>query len=204
MINDDEFLCPSYNFLNNYTREDSNHSRSFIDHFLLSRNARYTNFDIAHDGHNLSDHHPIFINAIYNFKMTHSDNSSYQIMPWSNASSTNIQNYQTHLDHYLSYFKIPESIENCNNLLCTSHNNEILQTLDELLDIMIISANGTIPTQTIKSDNKGIPGWNTYVKPYKDASILWNDMWKHAGKPANGPLAEKRRCARTKYRWAIK
>ena len=69
---------------------------------------------------------------------------------------------------------------------------------------MIISANGTIPTQTIKSDIKGIPGWNTYVKPYKDASILWNDMWKQAGKPTNGPLAEKRRCARTKYHWAIK
>ena len=29
-------------------------------------------------------------------------------------------------------------------------------------------------------------------------------MWKQAGKPANGPLAEKRRCARTKYHWAIK
>ena len=67
-----------------------------------------------------------------------------------------------------------------------------------------MSANDTIPTQTIRSNNKGIPGWNSHVKPYKDKSIFANDMWKQAGKPVSGPLAEMRKFARTRYHWAIK
>ena len=51
-INDEELLCPSVNFLNNnYTREDSDNNRSFIDHFILSKNVRHTNFTIKQDGH---------------------------------------------------------------------------------------------------------------------------------------------------------
>ena len=61
-VNDEDLSCPSVNFLdNNYTREDSDNNRSFIDHFLLSKNVRHTNFTIKQDGHNLSDHHPISI-----------------------------------------------------------------------------------------------------------------------------------------------
>ena len=204
-INDEKLLCPSVNFLNNnYTREDSDNNRSFIDHFLLSKNVRHTNFSIEYDGDNVSDHNPISIDAIYNVKLTHLDNSNYEIMDWSKASDTNIQNYKTLLDHYLSYFIIPQSIIECNNLLCNSHNEIILQTLDELINIMIISANDTIPTRIIRGNNKGMPGWNSHVKPFKDKSIFWNDIWKQAGKPVSGPLAELRRFTRTKYHWAIK
>ncbi len=30
---------------------------------------------------------------------------------------------------------------------------------------------------------RGVPGWNEFVKPYKDKSIFWNDVWKNAGSP---------------------
>ena len=204
-IDDEEFLCPSVNFLdNNFTREDSDNNRSFIDHILLSRNVRHANFSISYDGDNTSDHNPISIDTIYNVKLTDLDSSSYEIMNWSKATDTNIQNYKILLDHYLSYFIIPQSIKECNNLLCNSHNNIILQTLDELINIMIISANDTIPTHIIRGNNKGMPGWNSHVKPFKEKSIFWNDMWKQAGKPVSGPIAEIRRFTRTKYHWAIK
>ena len=204
-IRDEEFICATESFsYTDYTREDTNHNRSFLDHFLFSRYVRHTNFNVAHDGHNLSDHHPISIKTMYNVRLTDVDNSSYQIMNWNKASDINIQNYQAHLDHYLSYFSIPESIKNCNNLLCNAHNDEILKILDDFVNIMIISANDTIPTQTIKYNKKGIPGWNSHVKQFKDASIFWNDMWKQAGKPVSGQLAEERRLARIRYHWAIK
>ena len=51
---------------------------------------------------------------------------------------------------------------------------------------------------------KGIPGWNSFVEPYKDKSIFWNDVWKSAGMPKNGQLAELRNFTRAKYHWAIK
>ena len=114
----------------NYTREDSDHNRSFIDHFLLSKNVSHTNFTITLEGDNLSDHHPISIDIMYTLKLLHVDNSSYRIMNWSKASNANISTYKTHLNHYLRYFKIPHAIKNCNNLFCKSHNEQILQLLD--------------------------------------------------------------------------
>ena len=69
---------------------------------------------------------------------------------------------------------------------------------------MQISANETIPIQTIRGNKKGIPGWNTHVQPYKDKSIFANDMWKQAGRPVSGPLTDMRKSTRAKYHWAIK
>ena len=125
-------------------------------------------------------------------------------MNWSKASNTNIDNYKTHLDYYLCHFKIPQLIKNCNNFLCKSHNDQILQILNDLLNIMQISSNETIPIQTIRGNTKCISGWNTHVRPYKDKSIFANDMWKQAGRPISGPLADMRKFARAKYHRAIK
>ena len=47
-------------------------------------------------------------------------------------------------------------------------------------------------------------GWNDFVKPYKEKSIFWNNIWKDAGSPQQGELANVRRFARYKYHWAIK
>ena len=51
---------------------------------------------------------------------------------------------------------------------------------------------------------KGLPGWNEYVKPFKDKSIFWNDIWKSAGSPVTGQLATIRRNTRARYHQAIK
>ena len=45
---------------------------------------------------------------------------------------------------------------------------------------------------------------NEFVKPYKEKSMFWNDIWKSAGMPITGQLAELRKFARAKYHWAIK
>ena len=88
-------------------------------------------------------------------------------------------------------------------MYANKHDQIILQKLDELIDILIISAHDTIPVYTI-NNKKGIPGWNTFVKPYKEKYIFWNDIWKSAGKPQTGQLADLRKFTRAKYHWAIK
>ena len=40
------------------------------------------------------------------------------------------------------------------------------------------------------------PGWNDFVKEYRDNSILWHDKWKSAGRPATGQHADLRRFTR--------
>ena len=47
-------------------------------------------------------------------------------------------------------------------------------------------------------------GENNFVKPYKEKSIFWHDIWKTSGWPQTGWLAKLRRFSHTKYRWAIR
>ena len=203
-MNDEELLCPSIHVTaNNFTREDIHGNRSFIDHFLLSENIIHNNFNIAYDGNNLSDHKPITIKITYNTNLLEILESKCKVMNWSKASKTSIKNYQTLVDQHLKEFKIPVKVKKCNIPLCKSHDEIIIEKLDELMDILIMCAHDTIPVHTINS-KKGIPGWNNYVKPYKDKSIFWNDIWKSAGKPIVGQLADLRKFTRAKYHWAIK
>ena len=69
---------------------------------------------------------------------------------------------------------------------------------------MSFCAELTIPTRLVSNKPKGIPGWNEFVRPYKDKSILCNELWVSAGKPTSGPLFNERKSARYKYHWAIK
>ena len=203
-MNDEELLCPSLHVAaNNFTREDVLGNRSFIDHFLLSENIIHNDFDILYDGNNLSDHKPITIKISYNTNLLNISESKCKVMNWNKASETNIKNYQNLVDQHLKDFKIPEKVKKCNNPLCKIHDDIILEKLDEILDILIMCAHNTIPVNTLNS-KKGIPGWNSFVKPYKEKSIFWNEIWKSAGKPIAGQLANLRKFTRAKYHWAIK
>ena len=58
----------------------------------------------------------------------------------------------------------------------------------------------------LKHTNKQgvIPGWNSFVQPFKDKSIFWHNVWRDSGSPKHGQIAENRRLTRAKYHWAIK
>ena len=67
------------------------------------------------------------------------------------------------------------------------------------MDIMTLCAELTIPVQNVTTNNndkRGIPGWNDFVKPYKDKSIFWNELWVSDGKPTSGILFNLRRFTR--------
>ena len=68
---------------------------------------------------------------------------------------------------------------------------------------MIDAADICIP-KVKSTNNKGMPGWNQYVQPYKDQSILWNNIWLEAGCPDQGELASLRKYTKKKYHSAIK
>ena len=189
---------------NNFTREDTLGSRSFIDHFILNKNVVYSNLKVLYNGTNLSDHNPVTIQT--NHKVIHTKDKvlNYRVIDWDKATNENIKNYKKQIDTFLNTFNLPLSISNCNNFLCEDHNEILIEKIDELLELMAISAELTIPTKKITNKPKGIPGWNEYVRPYKNKSILCNDLWVAAGKPNSGQFFEERKLARYKYHWAIK
>ena len=65
----------------------------------------------------------------------------------------------------MSQFEIVAEILNCNNIY-KNHDEIILQKLDKILAMLVISAHDTIPVKTI-NNKKCIPGWNSFVKLYK-------------------------------------
>ena len=189
---------------NNYTREDSLGSRSFIDHIIVSKHINCTNPNVQYNGNNLSDHNPVTIQTSHNSVQTRRESHSYKILDWDKATIEHINNYKNLLDYYLYHYNIPPCVLNCNNLFCNIHDKIISEKVDEILDIMNFCAELTIPTKKITSEPKGIPGWNEFVKPYKNKSIFCHEVWVSAGKPNSGQLFNDRKNARYKYHWAIK
>ena len=203
----EDLECSTRDILNNnFTRQDNLGSRSFLDHFICSKNVEYSNVNVLYDGDNLSDHNPVTIQTRHKVATTKPSQYSYRTIKWDCATDENIRDYKILLDYYLSQYDLPVSILNCNNLLCNNHNDIIIDKLNELIEIMTICAELTIPIQKINSNNnkRGIPGWNDFVKPYKDQSIFWNELWVSDGKPPSGELFDHRKFARYKYHWAIK
>ena len=189
---------------NNFTREDNLGSRSFIDHVILNSNVSYSELKVLYNGNNLSDHNPVTIQTNHNVIQTKSNVIKYRVTDWAKATEENIRNYKMQLENLLNYYQLPSSIINCNNLFCDIHDNIIIEKIDEILEIMTIAAELTIPTKIVTNVPKGIPGWNEYVKPYKNKSIFCHDLWVSAGKPSSGQLFDDRKFARYKYHWAIK
>ena len=191
---------------NNYTRMDSNYNKSFIDHFIISENVVFNNVSVVHKGHNLSDHDPISLQTNYHACSMKQIYNNKSVSDWDKATINDINNYKAVQNQNINNFVLPDNIINCNNFLCVDHENIIFQKIDELLEILISSADQTIPKKCKTNNSKKdiIPGWNDYVKPYRDKSIAWHNTWKNAGSPRIGPLADARRAARTKYHWAIK
>ena len=48
------------------------------------------------------------------------------------------------------------------------------------------------------------PGWNQYVKPFRDDSLFWHSVWVSVGRPNNTALHQVMKSTRTKYHYAIK
>ena len=54
-----------------------------------------------------------------------------------------------------------------------------------------------------KRPGVSVPGWSREVKPYKDDSIYWGNLWKNAGRPSTGWVHQVYVEARRQYHLAI-
>ena len=197
--------CTTLDILyNNFTREDCFGTRSFIDHFIVNSSVKYFNVEVLYNGNNLSDHNPVIMQTGHNVSYTNTDFYKYKIIDWDKAKGPDIENYKDLLNFYVEQYDLPAYVTNCDNFFCDRHDDIIIDKIDEFLDLMSFCAELTIPTRIVSNEPRGIPGWNDFVKPFKDKSIVCNEMWIRAGKLTSGPLFNERKLARHKYHWAIK
>ena len=190
----------------NYTYESATGNRSAIDHFLVSEsiNNSYSGFSIVNDALNLSHHLPIQIETNLSARVAlGKSKSKIRSLDWDKATPFHLSNYKLFVDFYLGNLDVPDYVFSCNNLSCKSHNDDIMSFLEVIINVLDECARITIPCKKV-GHSTGIPGWNEYVRPFKEKSLFWHQVWVNAGCPAQGQLANLRRHTRRKYHWAIK
>ena len=201
--------------INDYTFESTEGSRSCIDHFICNHNLlnKVTNFEILDNACNLSDHKPLCISFECLGSILYNDIEDIihtQVHNWSEVTEYQINGYKSCLDEFLKHIVVPQSVLNCSDFYCDIHSDDIVNYFESIIEVMIVAAELSIPTSASvnrKSGNKGkskLPGWNRYVRENKASCIMWHCIWKDAGCPLDGLLADIRRSTRSKYHDSIK
>ena len=187
---------------------------SVIDHFCVSSNFVTNCLEAAplHSPDNLSNHVPIILKLKCNLSNLITDHPDRETtIPskpvWGRASDVDLSMYECHLDNLLRNIEVPNSILYCTDVHCDNPQHKI--DID-LYSIKIMDSISTAVDSNIPCNNPGIPrrtpvpGWNQYVKPFRDDSLFWHSVWVSAGRPQNTVLHQIMRSTRAKYHFAIK
>ncbi len=188
-----------------------NHSKHVIDHFIVNNgltNAIKT-YTSIHDGDNVSSHCPVKL--VLDIGVTYLSTTDRCFIPrpkWSTVTDTVICQYKDTLNSLLNDICIPMDVLNCRDPLCakrSEHCQSIQYFHDSIIDKCLISSELCIPHTTDKCNQpQNIAGWNDIVKPYKEASIFWHNVWKDCGSPRNAAVADVMRRARAQYHKVVK
>lgn len=194
------YKCPVYDTLH------------VIDHFIVNNALvnEIIDYRSIHDGDNLSSHCPISLSLDVNVAyMSASSGDDFIPRPkWSDVSDVQINEYKVTLDDFLNDITIPWDVIHCSDPLCgdrEEHCQRIQLFHDSIIDMCLITSEKCIPhTSKRCSKSPNIAGWSDIVKPYKEASIFWHNVWKDCGSPRNAAIADVMRRARAKYHSVVK
>ena len=207
--------CLSQNSSVDYTFESRvSHERSLIDHFLVSENlnSNVKHYSVRHDALNGSDHSPVVLDIDIDTsvkqcnEMLYNKSNDSERLLWDKATPNDIENYEKTLEEILLHGEIYPTLQ-CNDLLCTNedHKSYIHKFYNYLTDASVLAGWLTIPSSiTKKPYKKSIQGWNAYVRNKQHDAIFWHNIWKSAGSPQHGVLADLRHSTRSQYHQAEK
>ena len=77
--------------------------------------------------------------------------------------------------------------------------------LNDIRYAITIASDFSLPKCSEVNDKKGdIPGWNDFVRPFTDQSIILNNLWKDNGCLIGDEFDRQRKLAKSQYHRAIK
>ena len=95
------------------------------------------------------------------------------------------------MDIYIGNIVIPDEIKFCTNFNCKNHtfliNNlfdKIMEAINKASDFALLKSENKFSKNKSKNKNgvnSQMAGWNQYVKPHRDLSILYSNIWKDNG-----------------------
>ncbi len=104
---------------------------------------------------------------------------------------------------------VPWDTVKCDSNVCVkrcNHCHNIKLFHDQIVECCILACERTIPhTDTSSSGTvKHLAGWNEYVRPGREASLFWHNVWKECGSLRNAAVADVMRRARAEYHRAVR
>ena len=78
----------------------------------------------------------------------------------------------------------------CRNPLCVNieHVSYIHRYATDLTEACLAAAEHVLP-KTTQGHSKRNPGWDEFVRPAREKSLFWHDIWSHAGRPRTGVIS---------------
>jgi hypothetical protein len=184
-----------------------------IDHFLVS-GVLFDNMmqavTVDHSVDNLSDHEPIKIKLSFPMECIISKRKSHSSkrVSWAKATSEQLSQYQVQLRNTLSCVCLPHEALLCNKFSCTcTRHTQLLEGYAEsIIRACSESAACTIPlvSNKISSTKHTTAGWSEFVKPVREKSLFWHNLWIENNRPRDGVVAECMRRTRAAYHNAVR
>lgn len=183
---------------------------SILDHFIVSEvifDSSVSSVSCLHSVDNLSDHEPVVIQLQMPYNLLAGATKSFVHKPaWYKASSSHIDEYRRVLSNKLHDISLPVDVITCKDMLCCSpsHRSALNLFMNDITSACLCAANTTIPPTKEHRSDEGLPSWNEEIKPLRDKSIFWHNIWVSCGRPHDGVVANIMRRTRAFYHCAVR
>ena len=163
-----------------------------IDHFIVSEQLfqeSVNSFSVIHDVDNTSDHDPICLQISIDVQRFNTLGRCFTPrVAWHKANSNELYAYAALLNENLDEVSVPRHCIECRNVDCNdkSHFLALEKYLHSISDACLNSATQFIPYTALRSSSSKVAGWNETVRPAREKSLFWHNMWKDCGKPRSG------------------
>jgi hypothetical protein len=125
---------------------------------------------------------------------------------WVKASAAQLHDYQDLLSSNLAAVKPSIEALLCCDPMCLddSHYADINAYAGNIIAACTNAADAAIPREKSRLASKRIPGWSEHVRPVRERSLFWHQLWIDCGRPKKGEIAHCMRRARAAYHYAIR
>ena len=120
------------------------------------------------------------------------------------STTEDLRRYANALDKALRNIQIPWEAIQCCDKSCTMHYCDLQLFHDAIVKACVESGKQCIAHSSKSGKTSALTGWNEFVKPYRDDSIFWHNIWKQCGSPRNAVVADVMRRARKEYHKAVR
>ena len=192
-------------------------STSVLDHFLISPRLLplVEGCGIVERGDNRSRHCPVWLKLKLGSLPIRKPSPRWvpKRPAWGKASADQQLVYKNSLEEKLAQLQTQaDQLQclQCQDMHCKDslHSEGRDSLMLDILTAIIEASHSSIPMYGgcwvgDKRPGVSVPGWSREVKPFRDDSIYWGDLWKNAGRPNSGWLHQMYGEARKQYHHAV-